>query len=181
MSHLSVKDVNEFFGIWLPLLGYVNKRKQLFPELDTMAIRTKMVPQIASEIAERLWDDVSLIDDYIADNEGLTKEEQDVLQAWKRAKTDNFIFERQLKDGAVFINQDKEVYLVKGTSISFETMFAGRTLPLALTATLIPFKGGIITDGLVGLMNITYGDDLKKEFRDIYNDARKKERIITSL
>lgn len=181
MSHLSASDVTEFFGIWLPLLGYVNKRKKLFPELDSMNIGTKMVPQIASGIAERLWDEVSLIDEYAGGNPELTPEEREVLLSWKRAKTDNFIFERQLRDGSVFINQDKEVYLVKGTSIALDVMFSGRVLPLALTATLLPFKGAIITDGLIGLMNITYGDDLKKEFRDIYNDARERNVIITKI
>ena len=62
-----------------------------------------------------------------------------------------------------------------------KAMFSGRVLPLALTATLLPFKGAIITDGLIGLMNITYGDDLKKEFRDIYNDARERNVIITKI
>lgn len=181
MSHLSANEANEFFNTWLPLLGYVNKRKGLFPQLDAMNIGAKMLPQVAGGIAERLWADVSVIDDYIEENPGLTEAEKELLLSWKRAKTDNFIFERQLPDGAVFINQDREVYIVKGTSVAFETMFAGRTMPMALTATLIPFRDVIITDGLIGLMNITYEDDLKKEFRDIYNDARQKDALIRAL
>ena len=181
MSHLSANEANEFFNTWLPLLGYVNKRKGLFPQLDAMNIGAKMLPQVAGGIAERLWADVSVIDDYIEENPGLTEAEKELLLSWKRAKTDNFIFERQLTEGAVFINQDREVYIVKGTSVAFETMFAGRTMPMALTATLIPFRDVIITDGLIGLMNITYEEDLKKEFRDIYNDARQKDALIRAL
>lgn len=181
MSHLSANEVNEFFSIWLPLLDYVNKKKKLYPELDAMAVEKGMVPQIAGKIAEALWEDVSLIDEYLAENPGLTEEEKEILCSWKQAKTDNFIYERQLPEGAVFINQDREVYIVKGTSLAFNVMLGGRTLPLALTATLMPFRDVIITDGLIGLMDIPYGDDMKQEFRDISETAVKEKRLIKRL
>ncbi len=181
MSHLSANEVNEFFGIWLPLLGYVNKKAKLYPELDTMTVEKGMVPQIAGKIAEKLWADVSLIDGYLAENNRLTEGEKDLLRSWKRAKTDNFIYERQLREGAVFINQAREVYIVKGTSLSFNVMLGGRPLPLALTATLLPFRDAVITDGIIGLMDISYGENMKRGFREIYNDAVKGNRLIRQL
>lgn len=181
MSRLSANEVTEFFGIWLPLLGYVNKKEKLYPELDTMPVEKKMVPQIAGKIAATLWADVSLIDGYLAENDRLTGEERELLRSWKRARTDNFIYERQLREGAVFINQAREVYIVKGTSLPFNVMFGGKPLPLALTATLLPFRDVVITDGIIRLMNISYGKYMKQEFRDIYNDAVKGKRLIRRL
>lgn len=52
---------------------------------------------------------------------------------------------------------------------------------MALTATLLPFRDVIITDGIIGLMNISYGKNMKREFRDIYNDAVKGNRLIRRL
>lgn len=181
MSHLSANEVAEFFGIWLPLLGYVNKKTTLYPELDAMTMEKGMVPQIAGKIAEKLWADVSLIDEYLTENAGLAEKAKKLLRSWKRAKTDNFIYERQLREGAVFINQAREVYIVKGTSLPFNVMLGGRPLPLALTATLLPFRDAVITDGLIGLMDISYGEDMKQEFRDIYDAAVKENRLIKRL
>lgn len=181
MSHLSANEVNEFFGIWLPLLGYVNKKANLYQELPDALTEEEMVPRIVGKIAEKLWADVSLIDRYLAENDRLAGEERELIRSWKRARTDNFIYERQLREGAVFINQDREVYIVKGTSLPFNVMFGGRSLPMALTATLLPFRDVVITDGIIGLMNISYGKNMKREFRDIYNDAVKQNRLIRRL
>lgn len=181
MSHLSADEVAKFFGILLPLLGYVNKKAKLYSEPDTMTAGQEMVPKIVGKIAEKLWAEVSLIDEYLAENAGLAEAEKDILRSWKRAKTDNFICERQLREGAVFINQAREVYIVKGISHSFDVMFGGRPLPLALTATLLPFRDAVITDGLIRLMNISYGKNMKREFRDIYNAAAKENRLIRRL
>lgn len=182
MSHLSANEVNEFFGTWLPLLGYVNKKAKLYQEPpDDLTVEQEMVPQIVGRIAETLWADMSLIDGYLAEKSGLSEEEKDLLRSWKRARTDNFIYERQLREGAVFINQAREVYIVKGTSLPFNVMFWGKPLPLALTATLLPFRDMVITDGIIRLMNISYGKNMKQEFRDIYNDAVKGNRLIRRL
>lgn len=130
MSHLSASEVNEFFGVWLPLLGYVNKKAKLYQKPpDDLTAEQEMVPQIVGRIAETLWADVSLIDGYLAENAGLSEEEKDILRSWKRARTDNFIYERQLREGAVFINQAREVYIVKGTSHSFTLMLGGGPCP----------------------------------------------------
>ena len=66
----------------------------------------------AMEVARFLWEQPSIIDDYI--NESIFPLEQmDILSNWKHCIPGRFIIERHLKKGSVFISTKEEtVYLV---------------------------------------------------------------------
>ena len=75
------------------------------------------------------------------------------------------------------------VFLVCGLNSSIEEMFPSDyfPLPVIVKATLLPFKGRIITDGLVQRYNIFSGGGVKKMLRETYSEAKRNGRIITSL
>ena len=75
------------------------------------------------------------------------------------------------------------VFLVCGLNSSIEEMFPSDyfPLPVIVKATLLPFKGRIITDGLVQRYNIFSGGGVKKMLRETYSEAKINGRIITSL
>ena len=75
------------------------------------------------------------------------------------------------------------VFLVCGLNSSIEEMFPSDyfPLPVIVKATLLPFKGRIITDGLVQRYNIFSGGGVKKMLRETYSEAKRNSRIITSL
>ena len=75
------------------------------------------------------------------------------------------------------------VFLVCGLNSSIEEMFPSDyfPLPIIVKATLLPFKGRIITDGLVQRYNIFSGGGVKKMLRETYSEAKRNGRIITNL
>lgn len=72
----------------------------------------------------------------------------------KRVRGD-FILERNLKSGSIFISaKTEEVYLVSGIISSWEEIFYYRSPPIMLSAVLILFRDVIIFDGLVSAYNV---------------------------
>lgn len=132
-------------------------------------------------------------------------DKREILQSWKHCVNGQFFIERHLKSGSVFIgraakkeddhddhdnydnhdNHDNHdsVFLVCGLNSSIEEMFPSDyfPLPVIVKATLLPFKGRIITDGLVQRYNIFSGGGVKKMLRETYSEAKRNGRIITSL
>ena len=59
-------------------------------------------------------------------------------------------------------NMIGDVYLVKGLSASFEDMFWDKPLPLMIDATLLPFRGMIVTDGLFATVWVDFWQECKE-------------------
>ena len=175
-------DVKLFYRLFFGLLDYVNEKKKV-NDLKNLADQPSLDPQAVKQIAAVVWQDTSLIDDYLAGpGSSLPPEEQVILGSWKRRVSGRFIVERNLKKGSVVISlEDNSVYLVRGIKTSLEEMFFYRPLPVMIEADLLPFKGVVITDGLVSSMNIFMGGGMKKQFKDFYNRAKKLGQIHTSL
>ena len=93
-----------------------------------------------------------------------------------------FVLERHLKKGSILISiEDNTVYQVRGIKSSWEEMFFYMQPPIMIVATLLPYRGIIISDGLVSSMPLSFGGGIKKTFRDQYNSAKTRKQIITSL
>ena len=73
------------------------------------------------------------------------------------------------------------VFLVRGISSEWEELFHPSRLPIMMTATLLPFRDGIISDGLFLPANIVFGGGMKKSFRESYMKAKNEGRIIQIL
>ena len=135
------------------------------------------------EITDALWKNPSLIDDYLRERgSSLSSEHQAIIQGFKRAVSGSFILERNLKNGGVLISLDyNNVYLVRGLTTSFEELSIYHPLPMMLSATLLPFRGIIISDGLFSLSKVFLGGGIKKGLKDAYNLAKRRNQIITAL
>lgn len=60
-------------------------------------------------------------------------------------------------------------------------MFEGQPMPVILTATLLPFKDEIITDGLINGSRVTVGPGIRQELKDTYMNAKNAGRIKKTL
>ena len=56
-----------------------------------------------------------------------------------------------------------------------------RALPRLIQAVLLPFKDGIIYDGLLSGHNVTFGGGVKRRLNEEYREAKEAFGIITSL
>jgi hypothetical protein len=77
--------------------------------------------------------------------------------------------------------QEDKVYGVLGLSQSFDELTHNGNLPLYVDTVLLPFKGKIIYDGLLGFQNISFGGGIKRSLRETYIRAKQNNRVIESL
>lgn len=179
---LSDKDAKLFYKLWLPLLDYVNETCKVNRNIKDMAKGENLNPQEVKEIANVLWDDVSLIDQYlIGVGKGISDENKEIICSWKRRIQGRFVMERHLKKGTIFVAEDSKVYQVQGIVSSWEEMFWGAPMPLLIEATFMPFRDVIISDGLVIPYNVVIGKNMVLQFKDIYMDAKKRGALIKKL
>lgn len=178
---VSQEDVNLFFKLWLPLLRYGS-------EAFDLHVGHLLKPSgnfdfaAANEVAEAIWSDVSVIDDYLSLRNDLTEAERDIILGWKRAVHGDFAVERHLRGGSIFISlEDNRVYLVKGLASTWQELCEGRPMPVIMTVTLLPFKGIIITDGLFRVSNVTVGPNYRQGFKDTYMAAKQAGTIIKAM
>ena len=179
---LSQEDGQLYYKLWLPLLDFVNEKHKVNSKLQNMATAKAMDPNDVKKVADKLWSDVAIIDDYLMDHEDLSDEHKEIIRSWKRRIQGTFMMERHLKSGTIFISMtDEEVYQVSGIVSSWEEMFFGAPMPLIIEATFMPFRDVIISDGLVMTYNILIGGGMKRTYKDIYMDAKKNGRIHRTL
>ena len=178
---LNQNDAELFYELWFPLLDYTNKKYKVNANLRKMHGVKELDPNEVKIVADYLWEHTDVIEEYLADHM-LSDDHRSIVSGWKKCISGQFMLERHLKKGSVFISTDtEEVYMVNGIMTSWEEMFFYRPLPVLLKATLIPFRDKIISDGLVIPYNVCFGKGYSSEFKDIYMNARKNRKIHFSL
>ena len=179
---LSQEDGQLYYKLWLPLLDFVNRKYRVNRKLKSIATAKELDPSEVKKVADKLWTDVTIIDDYLKESINLPEEHKEIVRSWKRRIQGKFMMERHLKKGTIFISLDnEEVYQVSGIISSWEEMFYGAPIPLIIEATFMPFRDVIISDGLVMPYNILIGGGMKRMFKDVYMAAKKNGRIHWSL
>lgn len=179
---LSQEDGQLFYQLWLPLLDYVNERYHVCKDLKDMAAAKSLDPAEVKKVADKLWEDVDVIDSYLAKRPDLPEDHREIIKGWKKRIQGRYIMERHLKKGTIFISaEEEEVYQVCGIISSWEEMFYGAPMPLMVEATFIPFRDVIISDGLVRSYNMMFGGGIKRMCKNIYMAAKKDGRIHRSL
>ncbi|MBO4866473.1 MAG: hypothetical protein J5582_07845 [Ruminococcus sp.] len=71
--------------------------------------------------------------------------------------------------------------MVNGITDSWEEMLHGAPVPIILKATLLQFKGVILTNGLVSVYPIMFDSNSRAEFKETYLDAKRNGKIITMI
>lgn len=137
------------------------------------------------EVRDALYANIELLDAFIAENPAqLTPEELAIVQSWKHFVRGDFYVDRFLKKGAILIGSGDppSVYMVQGLTDSLQDILAGYYKPPVLIKTvLLPFKGQIISDGLLQTYNIFFGGGIRGDLRETYMAAKQNGRIIESL
>ena len=128
---LSQEDGQLYYRLWLPLLDYVNRKYRVNRKLKSIATAKELDLADVKEAANKMWSDVTIIDDYLKETPDLPDEHREIIQSWKRRVQGKFMMERHLKKGAIFISlENEEVYQVSGIISSWEEMFYGVPMPL---------------------------------------------------
>jgi len=179
---LSEADAELFFKLMHRLQLHANRKLNLFPGVHTVN-EFKALPRTGMvKIRDALWQEPALIDDYVAQNpDGLSEAELAIVAKWKRFVSGNFYIYRLLKQHAIFLGENSEAYAVLALNDPFEVVTHGRPLPVRVQTVLLPFKGKIVYDGLLGLYNITFGPGIRRRFNDAHMTAKQRGRIVETL
>ncbi len=172
---LKTEDTELFYKFFFSLLDYTNRKNSICPGIGKMRTASSLNPADVKEVANAVWDEPAIIEEYLKSKKNsVSEDDAAILRSWKRRIADDFILERHLKSGSVFISSSTgEVFLVQGIISSWEEMFYYRNPPILINAVLIPFKGEIISDGLVMSHNLYFGGNVKAGFKGEYIRTKK--------
>lgn len=176
---LEQSDAALFYQLWFPLLDFVNRKYHVRPKAGRIDQTHGVDGRDAKAIADYLWSHIAVIEEYLAVAE-LPEEYAQIIAGWKQCKPGRYILERHLKKGSVFISaEDGAVYMVKGLFSTWEEMLGES--PVLLDAVLIPFRGSIISDGLVVPYRICFGKGAIEDFKEVYMNAKRNHTIRFSF
>ena len=176
---LEQSEAKLFYQLWFPLLNFVNSKYHVCSHTKTIDQRQGVDARDAKAIADYLWSHTGVIEEYLATAK-LSDEHAQIVAGWKQGKSGRYILERHLKKGSVFISaEDGAVYMVKGLFSTWAEMLGDA--PVLLDAVLIPFRGSIISDGLVVPYRVFFGKGARENFKDTYMNAKKNNTIRFSL
>lgn len=182
-AQLSTGECRLFYETWYGLLGYVNERKGVIKAKIKTEYPNRVNDMLIHKVREVLWENPDLIDEYI-DNADLPQEKIDILKLWRTShkKGTFFLLEYHLEYAVMLASNEQgedRLYGVKGISNPIANIMR-RDLPVPVETVLLPFKGKIIYDSLMGSMQIGFAEGAKASFRRMY-DRALKHGIITSL
>jgi hypothetical protein len=179
---LPAPEIERFYGIWMPLLLFVNQRLQLVPGMQPVEVGGPWNAADAVKVRDALWADDSLREAFLADNpEGLSAADLAVVESWRHRRSGAFYVLRHLKKHSLFIEAEKGsvVYGVLGLATPLEDL--APFVPCYVQAVLIPFEDRIISDGLMTRYNIHFGPGIRRNLERAYADAKERDAIVTSL
>ncbi|MBI4776955.1 MAG: hypothetical protein HY788_22705 [Deltaproteobacteria bacterium] len=169
-----------FFQLMWALQFYVNHKLGILDikSLDEYADSTT---DQKVKVREALYENIELIDSFVHENpHNFSSEHLAIILEWKKYIRGSFFIERLIKQYAVFIQEEK-VYGVLGLSQGFDELTYKSNVPLYVDTVLLPFKGKIVYDGLLGVRNIYFGGGIKRSLKETYMIAKQNNRIIESL
>jgi len=176
---LERSEAELFYGLWFPLLNFVNREYRVRSEVDAIDAEQGVDIRDAKAIADYIWSHTEVIEEYLA-VANLPEEYARIVAGWKQCKPGRYIVERHLKKGSVFISaEDGSVYMVKGLFSTWAEMMGG--CPVLLDAVLIPFRDSIISDGLVAPYSIYFGKGAREDFKEVYMNAKRNHTIHFSI
>jgi hypothetical protein len=187
LMQLTPSQVSRFYGIWFPLLKFVNSKKKV---VSPSLFKEPINPADILPVRDALWADDSLLEMFARENPAaLSSENLAIVRSWRSRVEDTFYVVKHLKKYSIFLTQhddessDEEltrVYGVLGLASSLdETLMFDP--PCALKTVLIPFEGQITYDSLLVSYPISFGRNVTGRLNRTYQSARKSGVIIESL
>lgn len=179
---LSEENVKLFFKLMMPLLVFVNKKLELFPNVSTVEEFEDLEMKDKAEIRDGLYAQIHLIDAFIDENpDDFPLKELTLVSKWKNYIRGDFFVERHLKKHSIFIGGENEVYAVLGLKNTLKELIPKYVLPHRIKTVLLPFQDQIVYDGFMVHYNIHFGRGITDELKHFYMKAKRRDEIIFSL
>jgi len=178
---LSEQETELFYHLMWALQSYVNLKLKLYPKIKTSDDYADCKTEQRVEVRNALYKNIELIDFFVQENpQNFSQENLSIVSNWKNFISGDFYIERLLKKYTIFI-QEETVYGVLGITQGFNELIYSSDLPKYVNTVLLPFKGKIIYDGLMGSRNIYFGSGIKSSLKETYLRGKQNNCIIESL
>lgn len=147
-THMSYEDGCLFYGIMNALLTFANAVLRIVPDQEIMIDGGDRRRQdIGSLVSETLWRHPELVSMFVRSNPfGLTEECLKIAGSWVFAVRDLFVNVGADADAGLHLNESR-VFAVGAMEHDADAFVHG--IPSLDLLVLLPFKGGIVTDGKV--------------------------------
>ncbi|MEK7723345.1 MAG: hypothetical protein AAB336_03275 [Acidobacteriota bacterium] len=179
---LAPNEAYLFFKLMLPLQFFVNGKLGVLENIKTFKAYEKVKMQEKFKVRNALFENPQLIDEFIDENPNdIPMKELAHASKWKNFLKGEFYIERYLKNHAILIGEDNETYGVIGLTDSIEEFVPSFMLPQLVQTILLPFQGKIVHDGFLVPYQIYFGGNIKRELKDVYMNAKKRNKIITAF
>lgn len=135
-----------------------------------------------TEARDRMLDNIALIDDFVEENpDRLSERKLSHVSLWRHFVRGRFVVERDLRNYTVLLDDGRPAgaYAVLGLTTEIVEMLSV-PMPALVEAVLLPWKGRVVCDGLIGSFNISMGGGIRRIYRETYREA-KARGIIMSL
>jgi hypothetical protein len=178
---VTAEDSDLIYKLIFSLQIYVNGKLELIEGIST----PEQIRDLSNEdkliLRDAVYENINLIDDYVTDNpDQLSTNELDIVTGWKEFVKGEFYIERHLKSYSIFLS-DEKAYGVLAIRDNFDVFYPKSHLPAMVKTVLLPFKGGIIYDGLMQGYNLHFGGGIKRDLKETYMRAKQNDRILLSL
>ncbi len=180
---LPPEDAQLFYKLMWGVQFYVNQQAGTLKGVTSADAYADISSEKKIKVRDLLWNRPALMDDYIQENpDAFTASELEILRNWRRQflKGTYYIL-KHLKKGTIFIGDQNKVYSVFGLVTSLDEIVPSYALPQLVETVLLPFREMIVYDGLFSGYNLIIGGNIRADLNRVYQVAKHKERIITSL
>lgn len=190
---LSKKAIDGFYSLWSRFVNFANKelcekrgtpyQKLYFKDeedkytLNEYAMKENYYFEVRNFI---LINFNSLVELFIETTK-LSLENIDTLNEWKEYRLQSsfcFIYEKMPHGAIVWDMESKEYYYVYDL---YSSIYDLSTKDKPMDMLLLPYKGRIIYDGVIGHGNVNFGSGAAKSFLEEYCTIRKENRISEKL
>jgi hypothetical protein len=117
-----------------------------------------------------------------ANPDRLSEAELAEIAAWKDAVAGRLVFFRQLKKHLIVIEADANprVFGVLGLTQPFEDLVT-QPFPAIVETMILPFRGHLVSDGLISTYSVFIGPGIRKGLEDSYRAAKATGAVLESF
>lgn len=169
-SHMDEADERLFYDTMEELLTYANRVLGLV-DAPRVALHgdDERLLGYGSVVSDALWQNVWIVDDFVRENPlGASPEHLEVARPWRHAVRDLFTCVAANADAAVYMNADRA--FVVGAMLADADAHV-HAIPSLMLLTLLPFKGGIVTDS----KTLHLADELRPGMERLVEQEARRE------
>ena len=180
---LPPEEASLFIHLYTSAIGWVCGRGGGVAGIGDRASWETAPIEARAEARDYFLDHIDLAGEYVESNpDGLEGEHLAQVAAWEHFVRGDFYVERDLKRYTVFLDAGEvpRGYAVLGLTTEIVDMLP-TPMPAYVSAVLLPWRGVVVSDGLIRGYNLFAGGGIKRMLRDTYRRVKAAGMIITCL